>query len=189
MGGVVDLITGVPLVQVTDLELPFVGSTFRLNRTRSYERSHFFGNGLIPGGTPAPIDRWWDWAGEGWMISENPFMLVDAYLGQAVPFRQPGPTTWVVLDAHSSIPFQLLENGEYEAPPRFQAVLKHSGGQWDSDKQEWAVPPTQYDLYLYGGELHYTFVVVHEDVPPNVHDDGTGRVAWHPAEVLWAALA
>lgn len=168
LGGVVDLITGVPLVQVTDLELPFAGSTFRLNRTRSYDRS-FYLNALWGAWQTSSIDRWWDWAGEGWMISENPFILVDAYLGHAVPFNQAGPTTWVVLDAHSSIPFQRLENGEYEAPPRFQAVLKHNGADWNGSTQAWGTPPTQFDLYLYGGELHYIFVVVREDVPPRIY--------------------
>lgn len=168
LDGVVDLITGVPLVQVTDLELPFAGSTFKLTRTRSGDRPLYTRVPDSSNWQPSSIDRWWDWAGEGWMISENPFILVDSFLNNAVPYTQALPTTWVVLDAHSSIPFQLKENGQYEAPPRFQAVLKHNGAV-DSNGL-WTTLPTQYDLYLYAAALHYTFVVVREDVPPNVYD-------------------
>ena len=72
---VADLVTGVPLIQVTDLELPLGATHFRLTRTRSGNPSRQ---------TPmcqtnmAAQYRWWDWTGAGWMASENPILIVDS---------------------------------------------------------------------------------------------------------------
>src|SRR5262249_28365433 len=81
-------------------------------------------------------------------------------------------TIRLVLDAHHSIPFQLIEaDGRYEAPPRFRATLRHNGC-WDTINRRWgaATPtctgaPTQYQISLFEGALRYTFVAVREDVP------------------------
>ncbi len=167
LDGRVDLVTGLPLVQVTDLEIPFgAGATFRLTRTRSGIR-----NDALPAGeeghwASAP-DEWWDWAGMGWMLSENPVLLVDSALPD-VTGDQPR-TTYFVVDAHHSIPFQLIEaNGVYEAPPRFRARMTHNGTWGVNDGQyTWLEPPTQFDIFLYDGSLHYTFVVVYENMLPN----------------------
>lgn len=192
--GVVDLVTGLPLVQVTDLELPFGGATFRLNRTRSANHQAHFGH---PGGLPTPTEslrshgRWWDWVGEGWMASENPIFLFDAALADVTG---DGPrTSWLWLDAHHSIPFQQVYHPasggsasrmEYEAPPRFRARLEHNGV-WQEPTQgtppggvaslddavgKWGTPPTQVDIWLYDGLVHYTFAIIYEDMPPNVWD-------------------
>lgn len=173
--GQVDLITGVPLVQVTDLELPLAGSVFRLNRTRSGDRIAELAHRLDQSGgqsalTPfAAADRWWDWTGIGWMASENPILLIDSTLPEVVGTNP--PTCYAILDAHRSIPFQLIEtSGQYEAPPRFGAVLTHNGHNriaYDHDNDPntanvwgWEQPPTQYRVSLYGGRVKYTFAVV-----------------------------
>ena len=163
----VDLVTGLPLQQANELELPFGGATFRLMRTRSgsredmQKRTDYSAN--FGGITEhvAANERWWDWAGQGWMVSENPLLLVDSAM--------PGPvgpqpvTTYLMLDAHHTIPFQRIEStGQYAAPPRFRARLDHNGEWLDGD---WTKLPTQYDIYLYDGELKYSFVVIREDIP------------------------
>ncbi|MCC7390710.1 MAG: hypothetical protein IT431_18335 [Phycisphaerales bacterium] len=166
LGGKVDLVTGLPLVQVTDLELPFGGAVFRLNRTRSGMREDAIMPGEYGNWISGP-DQWWDWAGMGWMMSENPLLLIDSSLPD-VTGDQP-KTCYFIVDAHHSIPFQLIEaNGVYEAPPRFRARMTHNGD-WDQETYSWAAGkrPTQFDIYLYDGALHYTFVAIWEDVPLN----------------------
>jgi len=182
----VDFVTGMPLQQANELEIPFDGATFRLIRTRSGSRDDMQKQAIDSVNYGGLSDRvyanesWWDWAGQGWMISENPLLLVDSSM--------PGPvgpqpvTTYLVLDAHHTIPFQQIEStGQYAAPPRFKARLEHNGV-WDSSSGDWErfdadgngidendprLVPTQYDIYLYDGELKYSFVVVREDMPEN----------------------
>ncbi len=165
----VDLVTGLPLARVQELELPFDGATFRLIRTRSGNRYDQvrLGDGWYD--AIAATDRWWDHAGQGWMISENPVLIVDSAVADLVGNNP--RTTWLVLDAHHSIPFQQIEStGVYAAPPRFRAKLAHNGN-WTADpntgKMGWAEgqEPTQMDVYLYDGALKYSFVIVREDVP------------------------
>lgn len=164
----VDLVTGLPLVQVTDLELPFDGATFRLNRTRSDRAQH--ARTAIAGKykwEPYGTDDWWDWAGQGWMMSENPLLLIDSMLPDAVG-NNPA-TCWLILDAHHSVPFQLVEsNGKYEAPPRFRATLTPTNGHRTAVNGHyyWEPAPTEYKVSLYDGALTYKFVVIREDVPP-----------------------
>ena len=80
-------------------------------------------------------DCWWDWTGDGWMVGENPLLIIDSALPDVV-----GPNarvTWLVLDAFHAIPFQQvnlapLQAGQpprlgYEAPPRYRARMKHNG--------------------------------------------------------------
>jgi YD repeat-containing protein len=189
---VVDLATGLPLLQVTDLELPFDGAVFRLNRTRSANHPANTGSGQYSGGgsgvrdLPGP-ERWWDWVGHGWMASENPILLIDCGVADLVGRR--ARTTWLWLDAHHSIPFQQVNHQPsgggppvttYEAPPRFRARITHNGVRaipqptsvpGEDPGPFWAQPPTQYDVWLYDGALRYTFVIVYEDVPANIWDE------------------
>ncbi|MFG0243500.1 MAG: polymorphic toxin-type HINT domain-containing protein [Phycisphaerales bacterium JB054] len=173
----IDLVTGLPLIQVTDLELPVGGSTFRLRRTRSGTREDNWFGGANDLYQPSAPDNWWDWTGMGWMASENPLLLIDSSLPDVVG-DQP-LTCYLVLDAHHSIPFQLIESStgaRFEAPPRFRARMEHNGTRTavsdghNNQLRVWDPAPTQYDIYLYDGELHYTFVAVREDVPPNRWD-------------------
>jgi hypothetical protein len=124
---------------------------------------------------------------------------------------------WLWLDAFQSIPFQQVYHPatggsparmEYEAPPRFRARLEHNGT-WaapgsappsgvhnlDAEIGHWQQPPTQFDIWLYDGLVHYTFVGVYDrelsstfldgDVPPNRWDQrilsgmpGNGPPEW-----------
>src|SRR5262249_45819426 len=120
------------------------------------------------------IDEWWDWAGDGWMLSESSLLLIDSSVSDIVGN---GPrTTYLILDAFHSIPFQLLEDvGNYEAPARFRARLTHNGT-WGADahgRLGWLPPPTRYAVSLYDGALTYSFVAIWDDVPNN---------RWNPSE-------
>ncbi len=159
LDGAVDLVTGLPLIQVSDLELPLDGGVFRLIRTRSHD------SGFSAHSPCHDVDRWWDWAGEGWMVSENPLLLIDSAVPDIVG-NQPR-TTYLILDAHHSIPFQLIEDtGFYEAPARFRARLTHNG-QWSPTTRSWIARPTSYEVSLYDGALRYTFVGIYDDIPIN----------------------
>jgi hypothetical protein len=161
----VDLVTGLPLIQASDLELPFNGATFRLVRTRSQSP------GLQARGDCPVNDHWWDWTGEGWMISENPLLLIDSTRPDTVGNNP--PTCYLILDAFHSIPFQMIEtSGLYEAPPRFSARLVAIGGERGTiqdgcagNRTAWTRPPTSYEVSLYDGKLKYTFTPHYEDVP------------------------
>jgi YD repeat-containing protein len=102
-------------------------------------------------------------------------------------------TTWLVLDAHRSIPFQMVQLAvgptdeprvAYEAPPRFRAKMTHNG-QWGKvgayfypagvnsslpERYGWKTPPTQYTVSLYDGAVTYTFAAVYDDLPPHAYD-------------------
>lgn len=159
----VDLVTGLPLARISELELPFDGATFRLIRTRSGNRADQarYGDGMWD--AMAGVDRWWDWSGQGWMINENPLLIIDSAVADLVGNNP--RTTWLVLDAHHSIPFQQIEStGIYAAPPRFRAKLVHNGT-WENGEWVAGGEPTQMDVYLYDGTLKYSFVVVREDIP------------------------
>jgi YD repeat-containing protein len=187
--GAADLVTGLPLTQVTDLELPMDGATFRLTRTRSAilsELDRLSSGRAARDGTddqPSAMGRWWDWLGVGWMVSENPVLLIDSALPDIV-----GPnarTCYLALDAHHSIPFQQVNlavgtDGRprvgYEAPPRFRARMTHNGLWGIPDGQGgytagWETPPTQYEIWLYDGTVKYTYVAIREDVPPNIWNE------------------
>lgn len=191
----VDLVTGLPLVHVTDLALPFGGAEFRLNRTRSATHiNNHFGRHL-PKWEPSQEDRWWDWTGLGWMASENPLLVVDSTAMNLVGDN--APTTWLVLDAYHSIPFQLLEGtGRYEAPPRFRARLTHDGQYgvvtyatgdarhaiWPQGRYGWITPPTWYEVSLYDGEVTYRFLPVRDDIPRHYWN---ARDFVRDPELLW----
>lgn len=99
-GGVVDLITGAPLLRDIDLELAFGSAVYRHVRTYGEGWStvwhenealhHSSANNvdMTPARSGAVSEElFWDWHGQGWMIGENPMFLFDAeYLGiSAVP--------------------------------------------------------------------------------------------------------
>lgn len=176
LGQAVDLVTGLPLARVNQLELPFDGATFRLIRTRSGHRRDQVGLGAAwvqnySFDYLTAAERWWDWSGQGWMMSENPLLIVDSAVPDLVGNNP--RTTWLVLDAHHSIPFQQIEStGVYAAPPRFRAKLSHNGT-WDPATRDWeeGEEPTQMDVYLYDGALKYTFVIIREDIPPHIWDE------------------
>ncbi len=138
----------------------------------------------------------WDWSGLGWMASENPLLLINSRVPDVVDATQP-PTTYLVLDAHRTIPFQLnvdsvvdeyddaigVPSGIYAAPPRFRARMSHNGwwGVRDHDNNpstpgiyDWLRRPTEFRVYLYEGQIKYTFVAVWEDMPPNVYNTPDG---------------
>lgn len=170
IAGNLDPVTGSALVRVTDLELPLDGATFRFTRTR--------GNRTIfnPQGGCIATDGWWDFTGGGWMIGENPLLLVDSALPDAVGNNP--RMCHLVMDAHSSISFQQIESsGLYEAPARFRARMEHNGT-WDTGERRWAVRPTIYTISLFEGAVTYTFAVVPEDVPE--HDWNAGSVNAEP---------
>jgi hypothetical protein len=112
------------------------------------------------------------------MISENPFLLIDSAVADIVG-NQPR-TTYLILDAHHSIPFQFIgDTGLYEAPARFRARLSHDGV-WNRGTRQWTTPPTRYKVSLYDGALHYTFVAIREDVPKNQWSYGTDNFGMCP---------
>jgi len=134
VAGVVDAITGQPLIREQDLELPVGQARFRLIRTYGGNSD---GSSEAPwqetpivGGQGAryALGKFWDWAGTGWMISENPILLFDAQYMQHEPTRP--RTCYLILDAHHSIPFtQDPSTGQYAAPAWFDAILKTDGTQ------------------------------------------------------------
>jgi hypothetical protein len=180
LGETVDLITGLPLVQVTDLELPMGGATFRLTRTRSGERlfQHWGPNHVASRPMTPAAQHWWDWTGTGWMMSEAPLLFVDSALPDVVgqsDGNEDSPKIWLALDAHHSIPFSRIEEtGQYEAPPRFRAVLRHNGVNWHVEQNTnspyfgqrvWEVRPTEFRISLYEGAIAYVFSVDYADMP------------------------
>ncbi|MFZ4573927.1 MAG: hypothetical protein ACOYN0_05985, partial [Phycisphaerales bacterium] len=165
LAGAADLLTGAPLARVVDLELPFRGATFRLARTRSavgpYQRAQR--------SRGVDSDRWWDFTGGGWMIGENPILLIDSAIPDIV--GNTPATCWFIVDAFQSIPFQRLESsGRYEAPARFRARMEHNGV-WA--QRSWSVPPTEYKVTLYDGAVTYTFNAHRQDVPDHHWDRRT----------------
>lgn len=87
--GVIDLVTGSPLLREVDFELPFGSAVFRHVRTYSqpldigkHENQclneqmweHNGGNAHSRRAT----DLYWDWNGTGWMTGENPILLIDS---------------------------------------------------------------------------------------------------------------
>lgn len=195
--GAVDLVTGVPLVRSTDLHLPFGGAEFRLTRTRSARPSFLGSRWNYPwDGDVSPVDTaWWDWAGSGWMLSENPLFIVDSHVPDQIS-KADGPRCWLWLDAFHSIPFDWVVDdqyldpsgpsgdyvvGHYDCAPRFRAKLTVIGpsnnvaprrytsrdGASNPRAGEWieGYYPTRFIVSLYDGELTYEFVPVWEDVP------------------------
>ena len=155
-GDVVDLITGVPLVQEIDFELPFGGAVFR--HVRTYSENAAYHNMLTDAPATYEIEvhaeaarTFYDWNGLFWMMSEQPVFLMDAQFdywhsdpnSQAISRR-----CYFIPDAHHAIPFiaecqggpnDPAECGRYVAPPWFDAFLDHDGVM--NEDAEWVTPP------------------------------------------------
>jgi len=195
LAGQVDLITGSPLVQATDLELPFGSALFRHTRTLADHLPSMASWGSSSSGSglndllwrtfPRERDLLWDWNGTGWMMSEAPILLIDASLpgtnSVGVLASQPSEkqrVSYFVLDAHHKIPFKLATQGTnfgtYEADRRHGAIMTQDGGSWMPPPTNnpaypegyWATPPQRYTVWLNNGALKYTFDKVYfQDVP------------------------
>lgn len=156
-GKYMDLITGQPLLESIDFELPFGSAMFRHVRTYSENPAA----GLAEGNQNQPVEhRYWDWNGLCWMMGENPLFLIDASYQDVVT-----PDTkrcYFIPDAHHAIPFRWDEVQEkYFAPPWFDAVLEHNN----------TVPPTHFVVSLDHGSIRYTFEAIYDDlVTPNDHE-------------------
>ena len=190
----VDLVTGVPLAQFTDLSLPFGGAEFRLNRTRSAVRDvtgRSTGSGVQ---RSAVENRFWDWVGSGWMMSENPILIIDSRGPDQVGARQ--PRCWLWLDAFHSIPFDWVEDstttegtgenardvvyGHYDCAPRFRAKLRVSRSDEQTPRRigqnaaktearagDWLEGkyPDKFTVTMFEGDVVYEFTPVWQDVP------------------------
>ena len=142
--GVVDLITGSPLLRSVDLSLPFGSAVYRHVRTFAEPPDAQIESSCVdlqatsyppPGPHRYAINssmQFWDWHGQGWMMGENPIFLIDArYLGfdDNIERRR----CYFIPDAHHSIPFRMIDEDtaspRYVAPPSFDAILdyKHEG--------------------------------------------------------------
>lgn len=169
IGGVVDGITGQPLIREVDLELPVGSAHYRFVRTYGGdpwgERDFAVGDNGTYGTIPdnpyykwptQATDRQWDWCGTGWMLGENPILLVDAQYMHHDPSLP--PRCELILDAHHSIPFTKdLINGTYAAPSWFDALLV---------RQPPSAPgqPETIVVWLYGRSVKYTFQVSKDDI-------------------------
>ncbi|MBL8762574.1 MAG: hypothetical protein JNL50_14865 [Phycisphaerae bacterium] len=81
----VDLITGQPLLQEIDFELPFGSALFRHTRTYAGISPHSrhdwdATSALWENHAPEPdsTEAMWDWNGHAWMMGEAPLFLMDA---------------------------------------------------------------------------------------------------------------
>ncbi|HMN39723.1 MAG TPA: GC-type dockerin domain-anchored protein [Phycisphaerales bacterium] len=178
VAGVVDAITGQPLIREQDLELPVGRGTYRMIRTYGGNGDGSCGefNKTIDGqGDRLAIGKLWDWAGTGWMISENPILLFDAQYIQHDPTLP--PRCYLILDAHHSIPFtQDVATGNYIAPAWFDAIMSWHvpagtavGHKVDATASQpakwvWDVPPQILKVRLYGEAVTYVFHVSYEDM-------------------------
>ncbi|MCC7389025.1 MAG: hypothetical protein IT431_09680 [Phycisphaerales bacterium] len=154
----VDLVSGIPMVQETDLELPFGTALFRHTRTysepppASHELTCY--DGFLEGDSALDTDGnhirtvagdaggvisgdYWDWQGQGWMMGEAPLFLIDAHYDRMVCVEDGSDDglsprrCYFIPDSHHAIPFDFDDtNGEYVAPPRNDAYLSHNGD-WD----------------------------------------------------------
>ncbi len=195
----VDLVTGAPLLQDIDFELAFGGALFRHVRTYS-ERGRVGGHELpcfdsqlmhaSPPDTMVPFTLWngsqeyWDWHGQGWMMGENPILLIDATYWGTSEFASGTEgrplDTWCyfVVDSHHSVPFKFdTLNGAYVAPARFGALMSHNGA-WNPSTQQWTTAPSEFYVWLDQQTSRYTFKAYREDVP-HVSDGLGGWISLH----------
>ncbi len=183
----VDLVTGVPLLQEVDFELPFGSSVFR--HVRTYSEVPSFGTAWPEFDLPSTHKRtgsiperlFWDWHGQGWMMGESPILLIDAaYAGwQNTGSRR----CYFIPDAHHAIPFVFDPlNGTWVAPARCDAILSQSGGQWDATGGRWVTPPTTFYVWLHHQSVKYTIDARYDDVYHDVFYDGTTSLDPGPLE-------
>lgn len=159
---VIDIITGQPLIQATDFELPFGGAVFRHIRTYS-ENSGQIQLLVSESEAGQPTDgTFWDWNGRFWMMGENPILLIDASYRDALgnPIIHPDTKRcYLIPDAHHAIPF-LSQGSSYVAPSWFDAQLMPSTSMVNVDGVN---RPTHYYCWLNRKSIKYTFKAHYED--------------------------
>lgn len=143
LNGVLDLTNGNALLREVDFELPFGNAIFRHIRTYADPTSTF--NTPVVGGQ----NDSWDWNGYLWMMSESPLLLVDAaYAEIGLDPNDPNAPipqySYLILDAHQTIPFKKVES-DYVADPWIDAIL------------EQGTDPNQYHVWLNRQSVTYTF--------------------------------
>ncbi len=172
-GDLVDMITGRPLPQELDFELPFGGATFRHIRSFSEYSAEHRTTGCYQsyGGADRTLSMW-DWNGLHWMMSENPIFLIDAQYYWN--FREQ-KKCYFIPDAHHAIPFTYdetisINKGKpvYIAPSWFDAILDNNGVV-DGDGKL-VTPPTKFYLWLNRKSIKYTIEAHYEDVPDWMHE-------------------
>ncbi|MEP0845258.1 MAG: RHS repeat protein, partial [Phycisphaerae bacterium] len=169
LNGVIDLMTGRPLIQAIDFELPFGSAVFRHIRTYSEPFST-----QPPTEMDDPFENlyeYWDWNGYRWMMSENPILLFDAdYWWNADAGSQRPRTCHFILDAHHAVPFDQDEaTGRFVSPPWFDAVMEHNGQGWDPQAKTWSQWPSHVTIWLQSGGVKYTIRLVYDDVFLEMH--------------------
>ncbi|MFN0136017.1 MAG: polymorphic toxin-type HINT domain-containing protein [Phycisphaerae bacterium] len=187
LGGIVDLVTGRSAIQVSDFELPFGGAVFRHIRTSgdaSFDRIWPYVLEDAEYDTDSSWTReaaFWDWAGQGWMISSSPLLLIDAAYEQ-LSYPEGTRVSYFIPNAHHCVPFVKRNTPTgatvYEAPDDFDASLTVSGD--------------EYVVSVLGGALRYTFIRQNDlmfdlvgewddpDCPPSsIFEDGQCRISAH----------
>ena len=106
----------------------------------------------------------WDWNGQGWMMGENPILLIDArwpsFIGE-LPKR-----CYFLPDAHHAIPFIWDNNTKnYTAPAWFDAILTYEYE--NDDDQGNDIPPSKWYVWLNQKTIKYAFEPHYEDIPQN----------------------
>lgn len=170
LSNMIDLVTGVPLIQSTDFELPFGGAVFRHVRTYSEAASYLFWTTDDNHRTLSAAGGFWDWNGTKWMMSESPFLLIDAQYPQT-DVGSDGRRCYFIVDAHHAIPFELKGsegNWAYVAPPWFDAIMSHNGtldenGNWATGGGGAHLRPTEFYVYLHRKSIKYTIKAYYED--------------------------
>ncbi len=186
---VVDLVTGVPLYQEVDFELPFGGATFRHVRTYSWTASELpltNGGGLDD---HAPYDEppdnllgsMWDWNGYNWMMSENPIFLIDAAYSSSYEdqdmFAPDSKRCYFIPDAHHAIPFRFdATTSTYAAPPWFDAKMAATT---DTSKMDVLGRPLEFYVWLQRGSIKYTISASYEDTWTRYDSDSASYVDVH----------
>ena len=183
---IIDMITGVPLSQEIDFELPFGSATFR--HVRTYSESfveHMWRRRLAPQTPPAgggtvtysregPEGAFWDWNGLGTMMSENPILLIDARYPELTNFSDPDDVRcYFIPDAHHMIPFTYVRGTnprQYTAPSWFDAILLHNGNATNK--------ATEFYVWLNRKTIKYTFEVHEEDTEVQYLGD---QAAFYPS--------
>ncbi|HVP13566.1 MAG TPA: hypothetical protein VMV94_20495, partial [Phycisphaerae bacterium] len=159
LNGMIDFVTGMPLLQEADFELPFGGAIFRHIRTYS-ENVTTLPQRMVNDGSYIWSGSFWDWNGKFWMMSENPILLIDAQYSDRFnnPIAEPNtPVCYFIPDAHHAVPFLKRDDGRYEAPAWFDAALEPS----TTDSQG---RPTEFHVWLNHRSVKYTFRAIYEDL-------------------------
>jgi len=173
VGTAVDAITGVPLIQEIDLELPFGSAVYRHMRT--YSQYHELRHELNPPediydhvvGPAKAGGEFWEVTGNGWMLGASPLFLIDAHYQVLAYDEDSDPISRrcvFIPDAHHAISFiQDTVSGEYVAPAHFGATLSHNGEWVDG---AWQTRPTVFRVWMHDRSVCYTIRAIYEDVFP-----------------------